>query len=45
MSVVEDAAPALGAPVDAPRPKQYEPTEMDGLSSSKVTGMETYPIR
>ncbi|KAF1363866.1 hypothetical protein EJ07DRAFT_151952 [Lizonia empirigonia] len=37
MSVVEDAAPALGTPEDAPRLKQHEPTVMDGLSSSKVT--------
>ncbi|KAF9700961.1 hypothetical protein EKO04_000152 [Ascochyta lentis] len=37
MSVVENAAPALGAPEDAPRQKQHEPTVMDGLSSSKVT--------
>ncbi|KAJ4362107.1 hypothetical protein N0V95_001564 [Ascochyta clinopodiicola] len=37
MSVVENAAPALGAPEDAPKPKQHEPTVMDGLSSSKVT--------
>ncbi|KAJ8115542.1 hypothetical protein OPT61_g2839 [Boeremia exigua] len=37
MSVVEDVAPPLGAPEDAPRPKQYEPAVMDGLSSSKVT--------
>lgn len=40
MSVVEDAAPALGAPEDAPRLKQHESTVMDGLSSSKVTGMD-----
>jgi hypothetical protein len=40
MSVAEDAAPALGAQEDAPRPKQYDPTVMDELSSSKVTGMD-----
>ena len=40
MSVTEDAAPALGAPDDAHRPKQHESTVMDGLSSSKVTGMD-----
>ena len=41
MSVAEDVAPALGGSEDdATRPQQREPAVMDGLSSSKVTGMD-----
>jgi hypothetical protein len=39
MSVAGNGAPALGATEDGPRQTQAEPTVMDGLSSSKVTGM------
>jgi hypothetical protein len=40
MSVAGDGAPALGAREDGSRQTQAEPTVMDGLSSSKVTGMD-----
>jgi hypothetical protein len=39
MSVAGNGAPALGATEDGSRQTQVEPTVMDGLSSSKVTGM------
>jgi hypothetical protein len=39
MGVAGNGAPALGATEDGSRQAQAEPTVMDGLSSSKVTGM------
>ena len=39
MSTPGDGAPAVGASDIAPMQKQFEYTMMDGLSSSKVTGM------
>jgi hypothetical protein len=39
MSVAGNGAPALGATDDVSRPKHAELTVMDGLSSSKVTGI------
>lgn len=40
MTVVGNGTPVLGATEDVSRPTQAEPTVMDGLSSSKVTGMD-----
>jgi hypothetical protein len=42
MSVTGNGAPVQGAAEDGSRQTQAEPTVMDGLSSSKVTGMEYY---
>ena len=40
MSVAGNGAPTLGAE-DVTRQNHAEPTVMDGLSSSKVTGMDS----
>jgi hypothetical protein len=40
MSVAGNGAPALGAAEDGSKQTQAEPAVMDGLSSSKVTGMD-----
>ena len=39
MTVAGNGAPALGATEDVPKHTEAEPTVMDGISSSKVTGM------
>lgn len=44
MTVAGNGAPALGASEDASRQKQVEPAVMDGLSSSKVTGISPLEV-
>lgn len=41
MSVAGDGAPALGVAEDASRPRPADSMVMDGLSSSKVTGIDS----
>jgi len=44
MSLAGDGAPALGVAEHGSRQTAAEPTVMDGLSSSKVTGMDVWTL-